>query len=104
MPSAANAVRAAAQNIRVETSSRQRIMNHLPHSNGPVCALLALFASAGFAHGQNAASARVQGIRFWSFGDITRVVIQTQGNYRLASDQIENPSRAYFDLAGLRPP
>jgi N-acetylmuramoyl-L-alanine amidase len=79
-------------------------MNHLPHSNGPVCALLALFASAGFAHGQSAASARVQEIRFWSFGDITRVVIQTQGNYKLASDQIENPSRAYFDLAGLRPP
>ncbi len=51
-----------------------------------------------------AGSSRVQSIRFWSFGDVTRVVVQTQGMYRLASDQIENPSRAYFDFAGLRPP
>ncbi len=48
--------------------------------------------------------ARVQAIRFWSFGDVTRIAIQTQGDYKLFSDQIEKPARVYFDLAGLRPP
>jgi N-acetylmuramoyl-L-alanine amidase len=48
--------------------------------------------------------ARVQAIRFWSFGDVTRIAIQTEGAYTLYSDQIQNPVRIYFDLAGLLPP
>ena len=47
---------------------------------------------------------RVEGIRFWSFGDVTRVAIETKGDYKLASDQIENPSRLYFDLDGIHGP
>lgn len=46
---------------------------------------------------------RIEAIRFWSFGDVTRVAIQTQGDYKLKSDQIEKPSRLYFDLSGIRP-
>lgn len=46
----------------------------------------------------------VDAVRFWSFGDVTRIAIQTEGDYTLASDQIENPWRVYFDLNGLRPP
>lgn len=34
---------------------------------------------------------------------MTRVAIQTQGDYKLKSDQIEHPSRLYFDLSGIRP-
>ena len=51
-----------------------------------------------------ASPARVQAIRFWSFGDVTRIAIQTEGEYKLDSDQIENPFRLYFDLTGLLPP
>ena len=43
-------------------------------------------------------------IRFWSFGDVTRVAIETEGDYKLFSDQVEKPPRIYFDLTGLRPP
>lgn len=46
----------------------------------------------------------VQAIRFWSFGDVTRIAIQTQGDYELVTDQIPKPARVYFDLSGLRPP
>lgn len=53
---------------------------------------------------QRSAPPHVQAIRFWSFEDVTRIVVQTEGSYKLAWDQIENPSRAYFDLAGLQPP
>ncbi len=49
-------------------------------------------------------TARVRAIRFWSFGDVTRIAIETQGEYKLFSDQIENPDRLYFDLTGLLPP
>jgi N-acetylmuramoyl-L-alanine amidase len=51
-----------------------------------------------------AAQSRVDAIRFWSFGDVTRIAIETEGEYKLASDQIPNPYRLYFDLNGLRPP
>lgn len=47
---------------------------------------------------------RVQAIRFWSFANVTRVAIQTEGAYHLKSDQIQNPPRLYFDLEGLRAP
>ena len=47
---------------------------------------------------------RLEAIRFWSFGNVTRVAIQTEGSYHLTTDQIPKPSRLYFDLNGLRPP
>jgi N-acetylmuramoyl-L-alanine amidase len=47
---------------------------------------------------------RVEGIRFWSFGDVTRVAIETSGDYHLYSEQIEKPNRVFFDLNGLQPP
>jgi hypothetical protein len=47
---------------------------------------------------------RVEGIRFWSFGDVTRIAVETTGDYTLYSEQIEKPDRIYFDLTGLEPP
>jgi N-acetylmuramoyl-L-alanine amidase len=55
-------------------------------------------------YGQAPAVSRVQAIRFWSFGDVTRIAVQTEGGYRLSRDQIDNPARAFFDFSGLRPP
>ncbi len=49
-------------------------------------------------------ASRVEAVRFWSFGDVTRIAVQTQGSYRVASDQVDRPARVYFDLIGLRPP
>jgi N-acetylmuramoyl-L-alanine amidase len=49
-------------------------------------------------------AARVDAIRFWSFGDVTRIAIETQGDYHFTSDSVDNPSRIFFDLNGLRPP
>jgi N-acetylmuramoyl-L-alanine amidase len=47
---------------------------------------------------------QVQDIRFWSFGDVTRFVMQTRGSYQLRWEQLQNPSRVVFDLSGLKPP
>src|SRR5690242_18035356 len=78
-------------------------MFRLPHSAVHLSAALTLCFAARLP-AQSHTSPRVQAIRFWSFGDVTRIAIQTEGNYKLKSDQIENPPRLYFDLAGLRPP
>jgi N-acetylmuramoyl-L-alanine amidase len=50
------------------------------------------------------AQSRIEAVRYWSFGDVTRIAVQTQGEYKLSSDQVEKPPRVYFDLSGLRPP
>jgi N-acetylmuramoyl-L-alanine amidase len=47
---------------------------------------------------------KVEGIRFWSFGDVTRIAVETTGDYKLYSERIDNPNRVYFDLTGLAPP
>src|SRR5581483_4314964 len=70
----------------------------------PVSLATALLSFGSPANNQTSATPRVQAIRFWSFGDVTRIAIQTDGEYKLQSDQIENPPRVYFDLTGLRPP
>ncbi len=70
----------------------------------PPLLLALLFGPNPFSIAQSGSAARVQAIRFWSFGDVTRVAIETAGDYKLFSDQVEKPPRVYFDLIGLRPP
>jgi N-acetylmuramoyl-L-alanine amidase len=77
-------------------------MFRLPYSAVHFSAALSLCFAAPV-QAQSHTSPHIEAIRFWSFGDVTRVAIQTDGAYTLASDQIENPSRLYFDLTGLRP-
>lgn len=78
-------------------------MRHLPLRAVPVILVAGALSSLHSATHSNV-TARVQAIRFWSFGDVTRVAIQTEGDYKLFSDQIDKPSRVYFDLTGVRPP
>jgi len=64
-----------------------------------------VLAAASFLTAQNQPrSPRVESIRFWSFGDVTRVAIETSGDYKLYSESIEKPNRVFFDLTGLQPP
>jgi N-acetylmuramoyl-L-alanine amidase len=46
----------------------------------------------------------IEAIRFWSFGDVTRVAIETRGEYKITFDRLDSPPRLFFDLRGLRPP
>jgi N-acetylmuramoyl-L-alanine amidase len=79
-------------------------MLRLPRQTAPIWAAAFLLLPHSGIAGQSSSSPHVEAIRFWSFGDVTRVAIQTQGGYKLRSDQIESPARLYFDLDGLRPP
>lgn len=53
---------------------------------------------------QTVAGPHVEVIRYWSFGDVTRIVVETVGDYKFTSEAVVNPPRIYFDLAGLKPP
>ena len=45
----------------------------------------------------------VTAVRFWSFGDVTRVAIEASGGFGFKSDRLVNPDRIFFDLAGTVP-
>lgn len=88
----------------MKRTRRVNKMFRLPHRTVTVLAVGWLMAAAPAYYGQAPAIPRVQAIRFWSFGDVTRIAVQTEGGYRLTRDQIDNPARAFFDFSGLRPP
>jgi N-acetylmuramoyl-L-alanine amidase len=44
----------------------------------------------------------VTAVRFWSFADTTRVVIETTGEFEFRSDRAPNPDRLFFDILGAR--
>jgi N-acetylmuramoyl-L-alanine amidase len=46
---------------------------------------------------------QVTAIRFWSLADVTRVAIETNGDFEYRSDRIPNPDRLFFDVIGARP-
>ncbi len=49
-------------------------------------------------------SSRIEAIRFWSFGDVTRIAVETKGEYKIHTEQIDGPPRLFFDLSGIHPP
>jgi N-acetylmuramoyl-L-alanine amidase len=46
---------------------------------------------------------QVVAIRFWSLAGVTRVAIETNGDFQYKSDRISNPDRLFFDLIGATP-
>lgn len=66
--------------------------------------LAACMTVAPMCGGQAVAGPHVEVIRYWSFGDVTRLVVETVGDYHFTSDTVANPPRIFFDLAGLKPP
>lgn len=74
----------------------------LPRSASLYIIIVASLSFVSVSQGETS-DARVDAIRVWSFGDVTRVAVETQGAYRFTSEAVDNPSRIYFDLNGLRP-
>ncbi|MDZ7638286.1 MAG: N-acetylmuramoyl-L-alanine amidase [Bryobacterales bacterium] len=59
--------------------------------------VLAILLCLAFA-GPRAQALALEEIRYWSLGDITRVVIQFDGEFRYKWARLENPPRVFFDL------
>src|SRR5258707_15680375 len=69
-------------------------------STGVVC--LALRAQS--AQSQSAQQQlEVTAVRFWTFAEVTRIAVETNGEFRFRSDKLYNPDRLFFDLLGTKP-
>jgi N-acetylmuramoyl-L-alanine amidase len=89
-------------------------MPHLPREHGHLLVsrpsrivyawpiLLPALAAGLFAADQSEPH-RVTAVRFWSLGDVTRVAIETDGEFQVRSDHLSNPERIFFDLSGTKP-
>jgi N-acetylmuramoyl-L-alanine amidase len=79
----------------------------MPRLSRRILSFAAVLAAAGLcapSRQLDAAEPRIEAIRFWSFGDVTRIAIETHGEYHVTSDHLDNPPRLFFDVKGLRPP
>jgi len=65
-------------------------------------ALLTL-AIAGLLAGQVGEPHHVTAVRFWSLGEVTRIAVETDGDFRVHSDRLEDPDRIFYDLSGTKP-
>jgi N-acetylmuramoyl-L-alanine amidase len=45
----------------------------------------------------------VTAVRFWSLGDVTRIAVETDGQFVVHSDRLDNPIRLFYDLVGTKP-
>lgn len=46
---------------------------------------------------------QVSDVRFWSLKGVTRIAIETSGEFTYRFDHIPNPDRLFFDIVGARP-
>lgn len=65
--------------------------------------LLALLIAGALAAAEPKDAHHVKAVRFWSLGDITRIAVETDGDFQVRSDRLENPDRLFFDLLGTLP-
>lgn len=74
--------------------------------NSAAYRLVAIAAVAAFSTpllGQPARNQNsVKAVRFWSLGDTTRVVIETEQDFQYRSDRVQGPERLFFDVFGAR--
>lgn len=47
--------------------------------------------------------ARIRAVRFWSLGDVTRIVVETTSDVQYRSERAISPDRIFFDLQETRP-
>jgi N-acetylmuramoyl-L-alanine amidase len=64
---------------------------------------LLLLAVGGAIAADLAEPHHVTAVRFWSLGGVTRIAIETDGDFQVKTDHLDNPDRIFFDLAGTKP-
>jgi N-acetylmuramoyl-L-alanine amidase len=81
-------------------------MPHLPREHFPIAFRpfgFLLLLGAGLLFAQTDGQNRVTAVRFWTMSDVTRVAIETDGQFEILSDHLSNPERVFFDLVGTHP-
>lgn len=68
----------------------------------PLASAFALL-TACVASGKPVSELQVTAVRFWTLGDVTRVAIETNGDFTFRRDRLTNPDRLFFDIIDARP-
>jgi len=50
-----------------------------------------------------ASQLEVTDVRFWTLSDVTRIAIETTGEFKFRSDHLYNPDRLFFDVLATKP-
>jgi N-acetylmuramoyl-L-alanine amidase len=50
-----------------------------------------------------ASQLEVTDVRFWTLSDVTRIAIETTGEFKFHSDRLYNPDRLFFDVLSTKP-
>lgn len=50
-----------------------------------------------------ASELEVTAVRFWTLSEVTRVAVETSGEFRFRADRLNNPDRLFFDVLGAKP-
>src|SRR5260370_8949628 len=45
----------------------------------------------------------VTAVRFWTLSEVTRVAVESNGEFQFRSGKVYNPDRVYLDLVGAKP-
>src|SRR6476661_9811923 len=45
----------------------------------------------------------ITAVRFWTLTEVTRIAVETNGEFRFRSDRLDNPDRLFFDLLATKP-
>jgi len=69
---------------------------------GFVLAVL-LFSLAAMFAAEPPDTHHVTAVRFWTLGDVTRIAVETDGEFEVRSDRLTNPDRLFFDITGTKP-
>ncbi len=86
-------------------------MLHLPRKQRPelrsrawrLAGAVLLFTVSGAIAADVDEPHHVTAVRFWSLGGVTRIAIETDGDFQVKSDHLDNPDRIFFDLTGTKP-
>jgi N-acetylmuramoyl-L-alanine amidase len=62
-----------------------------------------LCATSSAVASDDAEPRHVTAVRFWSLGEVTRIAIETDGDFQVKTDHLDNPDRLFFDLSGTKP-
>jgi N-acetylmuramoyl-L-alanine amidase len=73
-----------------------------PRSRSKLVTSFLLVAVVSFAASAKASN-KVNAVRFWSLGDLTRVAIDVSAGFKFRSERLTNPDRLFFDIEGAKP-
>ncbi|MCW5965259.1 MAG: N-acetylmuramoyl-L-alanine amidase [Bryobacterales bacterium] len=74
---------------------------NIPQRLGRHTALLVVCLLLSLVYPAISSAASLQEIRFWSLGEVTRVVVQFDGDFSYKWNRLEDPPRAFFDLPNV---